>query len=195
MRAFVALTLPEAARGALLARQTALRPALEGAVRWTPPAQLHITLQFLGDIPRDRTAPLTAALQHAATGAPVIEAAWQSTVGMFPNPQAPRVLWVGLQQGEAAVNALAGRLLGETAALGLHAQARAFHAHATLGRVRSPAEAARVGRALQVTLPATEELRGQAGAPFTLETLALMESALTPQGPIHTPLATLQLGW
>lgn len=188
MRAFIALTLPPATRETLVAYQALLRPAIGRAVRWTPPEQLHITLQFLGDIRPEQADALTTRLRDAARAALSIEAAWRPAVEAFPTLRTPRVLWVGLRQGEDMVNALAARILEGTAALGIPAEERAFHAHATLGRVRSPADAVRVGCAVQTVTgwPAT--------VAFRLETLVLMESLLTPQGPIHTPLATLRLG-
>jgi len=49
-RLFIAIALPEAVQGALETAQGELRRALPGQdVRWTPRAQFHLTLKFLGN--------------------------------------------------------------------------------------------------------------------------------------------------
>lgn len=63
MRLFVALDLPEPERDALASYQRKLSaiPGLDGA-RWTPPANLHMTLKFLGEQPDPVVAALGAGL-------------------------------------------------------------------------------------------------------------------------------------
>ena len=180
MRGFIALTLPPHTRDALGVCQAQLRQRIGDGVRWTPVDQLHITLRFLGSFDTARVNALLALVQRVADNARPIEAAWSPAVGAFPGPVAPRVLWVGLQQGADAVSAVARDIEAGVVALGFAAEEHAFHPHVTLGRVRSPVEAIQVG----------QRLRGGQMQPgetdFRLETIAFIESVLTPEGAVHT---------
>ncbi len=53
---------------------------------------LHFTLQFLGDIPDTKQAPITTALSTIEFVPFDIEI---KTVGAFPNPKVPKIVWVG----------------------------------------------------------------------------------------------------
>ena len=71
MRCFVAIDLPDEVKVALGRTQAALRDgAPQADVRWTAAPGLHVTLQFLGEVP-EATAPAVAdPLTRAAAGCP-----------------------------------------------------------------------------------------------------------------------------
>ena len=188
MRLFIAMTLPPPVRDALGACQAELQRTIGRRVRWTAASQLHITLRFLGAADASLVPALLALIRRCAAGVPSIEAAWSPVLGAFPSVGAPRVLWAGLGAGAEAVCSVARQIEAGVIALGCPPEEHAFHPHVTLGRVRAPAEAAEVSRHLHaITTPLDS-------APFRLETLALIESALKPEGPIHTTLGTASLG-
>jgi hypothetical protein len=72
LRLFVALNPPPEVRERLALAQTHLRMALgealdsQVALRWTRPAQFHLTLLFLGNVLDDQLPVLTRAVQEAA---------------------------------------------------------------------------------------------------------------------------------
>ena len=68
-RVFVALALGDQSRKAVSAQINRLRP-LSKAVTWTPPANLHLTLRFLGDQTDEQLSDVLLALQEAADGVP-----------------------------------------------------------------------------------------------------------------------------
>ena len=187
MRAFIALTLPDAAREALARHQAALRAAGGDAVRWTPVEQLHLTIRFLGDTDRGLIDPLLDVLRHAAADTAPMAADTLASVGAFPHLGAPQVLWIGIGEGAQAITQLAQRIDEGVVALGAPPEHRAFHPHITLGRVKAPAQARRIGQALEASPQHLERV------PFRCDRLVLMESALTPQGPVHTPLGETRL--
>src|SRR5215510_3992288 len=102
MRLFVAVELPDAIRAR--ARQTAeeLRERLRRSrlrldARWVDPANMHLTVRFIGHVPDDR-----ASLLIAAVRAPVPAASFDVQVagcGAFPPRGAPRVFWIGVRRG------------------------------------------------------------------------------------------------
>ena len=182
MRAFIAILLPAPIRQSLAEYQDALQQAVGTTVRWTPADQLHMTLRFLGECEAERVTPLRALVRTAASGTAPMDVAWQSTVGAFPQQRLPRVLWTGLAAGAEAVIALARRAEDGVMALGFQPEPRVFHPHVTLGRVVQPAQARAVGERLTAC-----RARLQA-PPCRLDTIALVESQLTPQGAVHTVL-------
>lgn len=134
-RAFVGLELPAELATALAAHAARALPARD--FRLARADGLHLTLVFLGAVPRARLAALAATLQEASAdlAAPELELA---APGAFPAAEAARVLWVGVSERTP------GRLAAARAAV-LAACARAsvapepgerFHPHVTLARPR-----------------------------------------------------------
>ncbi len=68
MRLFVAVHLADDVRGRLAAVQNRLRPA-QADVSWVKPANLHITLKFLGETEPKRLDEMRSALTEAAAAA------------------------------------------------------------------------------------------------------------------------------
>ncbi|HKQ39448.1 MAG TPA: RNA 2',3'-cyclic phosphodiesterase [Verrucomicrobiae bacterium] len=140
-------------------------------VRWTPEEQIHLTLQFLGNIAaaevqqlQTRLAPLARVLRLRAQG-----------IGAFPSIRRPRVIWVGLagqidelKQLQAAVDKATG-----------HSEERDFHPHLTIGRVRE-------GRQPKL---AFDPWKDQHFGEWEVRELLLMQSKLSPKGAAHSVLA------
>lgn len=134
-RLFLGLQLSPAAKAYLSCKMSAMARELPFR-KWTHSEDLHVTLHFLGETPATRLAALgDAAAAAAARAAPITLALTKA--GTFGSPSAPRVLWCGLAEPEAAPGALAElhAALGATlTASGFATEARPFRAHATLAR-------------------------------------------------------------
>jgi RNA 2',3'-cyclic 3'-phosphodiesterase len=135
IRAFIAIEMPTAVRAELsrlsdlLAGQT---PA--GSVRWVKPELIHLTLRFLGDTAVAKLPALSNALDTVA-GQSVPFALQLGQLGCFPNPQRPRVIWVGLDGDKRPLLALKQALDAALVPLGWAVEQRPFQAHLTVGRV------------------------------------------------------------
>jgi 2'-5' RNA ligase len=178
MRLFIALQLPEEVKAALAAAQARLP---DQAVRWTSPAAIHLTLQFLGEADEALVEPLVAAL--AALPAEPIRLRLAG-LGAFPNSRQPRVVWAGVAGDTEALLRLQAAVTTATAPLGFAGEARAFKPHLTLGRARQDARPEAL-RALGAALGAVEPpppLVWEAGR------ATLYQSTLTPRGAIYTDL-------
>lgn len=179
IRAFIAIDLPPEVKAELGRVAEALGAGLpRGAVRWVRPAQMHLTLRFLGDTPADRLPDVGRALDAvAAAQAPF--ALRLNGVGCFPNRRAPRVVWVGLAApdgGESApLLALKAALDEELTPLGWPPEEKPFRAHLTLGRVKD--ERAARGMKWAADVPPLA---------VPVAALHLIESDLRPDGPIYT---------
>ena len=69
VRLFYALIPAEREKQGIEQWQEHLRTAVEGG-RFSPPENLHMTLQFLGDVPAERCAELKSILRTAAQNTP-----------------------------------------------------------------------------------------------------------------------------
>lgn len=188
-RLFVALDPPDAVRRRLAAIGVELRRGAGRAadeVRWVPPENVHLTLQFLGAVPEERVPDVEAALRAAAAATRPLSLEVKG-VGGFPNARRPRVLWAGLAGDLAALEALAADVGRRLAPLGFPPEDRPFSAHLTLGRAReargSPGLAGALARAAEA-----------AGAPWRATELVLFESHLSPKGPHYDPLVRAPFG-
>jgi 2'-5' RNA ligase len=136
LRTFVALPC-----GAVVARrfrEVASRLArLDRAFRPPRTDAFHLTIQFLGDTEETAVPALGRALVQAAEGVGAFEVIYPG-LGAFPLPARARVVWAGVETptSPGAIAALARRVGERLAALGFPPEARAFHAHVTLGRLR-----------------------------------------------------------
>jgi len=135
MRLFVGIPIPPELRHR--AAQVLSKCARSGAdVRWVRPANLHLTVRFLGEVGEETLESLKQSLAQAAreSGPFTLEL---GGYGAFPKIERPRVLFVPLRRGADDLTRLAGavdRALHET---GFQDREEAFQPHLTLGRVRS----------------------------------------------------------
>ena len=185
MRCFAALGLEDGPT-------EALRPWLDGTraefaeLAVTPAENLHLTLAFLGEIDAGQVESAGAAVQAAAQGRAPWRLRW-TVPGAFPSASRPRVLWLGVDGGEALVEvhkALAEALAGA----GLPVEERAFRPHLTLARVRRGEINRERYREIVAHLKTLPEV-----GPSRAVALVLFESRLGGEPAIHVPLLTAQL--
>jgi RNA 2',3'-cyclic 3'-phosphodiesterase len=135
-RLFIALETNEAVRQAVAEVQQTLRRRGDPLpVRWVRPEQVHLTLQFLGNVVSEHIPPLVAAVAPAVAGHDALFLRADG-VGAFPSIESPRVLWLGLRGGDERLLALqrsVAEAVGTVA--GVVADRKPFRPHLTLGRV------------------------------------------------------------
>jgi 2'-5' RNA ligase len=186
VRLFVALDVPPEVRARVGALTVGLgRAAPRADVRWSSTDTLHVTLKFLGEVPDAGVANVARAVGGvAARHAPLaLEAAG---AGCFPSATRPRVVYVGIRGRVDALARLAGDVDGALEALGFPGERRAFHAHLTVGRVRSARGSAGLAAALRAA--ATESAGG-----WTADEVLLYRSRLHPKGAVHEVVARFPL--
>jgi len=169
-RLFLAVALPEPVRTTLVA----LAQPLPG-VAWTPPAQLHLTLRFLGDVPTGQIESLATSLATVRVEPFLLPV---ESVGAFPPKRPPHVVWAGVGSGHPRLHQLRQRVDDALLAAGLDLDVRTFHPHVTLARCAENAAAA-VGHWLHAH-------REFAAPPFRVDAFALCASELRPEGATHT---------
>ncbi|WP_111640636.1 RNA 2',3'-cyclic phosphodiesterase [Marinimicrobium alkaliphilum] len=175
-RLFIAIELPDA----VTAELGALRePGLKA--RWLEPAQMHLTVSFLGDlddgVSSDR---LSRALEGVAIEPLSVQV---QGVGCFGPADQARVLWAGVGPIGPLVE-LKGKVDRRLAAAGLSTDNRAYRPHITLARFgRGGGDVgALLSRHKIFSLP-----------PFGVSHVALFRSFLQPEGSRYTVIKRFNL--
>lgn len=162
--------------------------------RFGPAENLHLTLQFLGEVERSRIPELCGTLSSAARSLPQFSASL-GEAGSFPARGVPRILHVAVDQGKEQLTGLARRVAASLSPLGFRPD-KPFAAHITLGRSRDRDQRATPAGDVSVTWQiAFAEFQRKAEAPVTwdITEVVLMESILGPGGPTYLPRGTAPL--
>jgi RNA 2',3'-cyclic 3'-phosphodiesterase len=188
IRSFIAIELPVDVTKALTRHQDRLKAGDERQVKWVEPQNIHLTIQFLGNIVPDAVAGIINAMEQACALSRHFPLELAG-MGAFPDMHRVQTIWVGLGGDMDKLDRLQKDIGANLTPLGFKPETRPFSPHLTLGRVRDfirPEERARLGQML-------------AGNPFTAKfkidvtAVNLMKSRLTPQGPVYTKLAEVKL--
>jgi RNA 2',3'-cyclic 3'-phosphodiesterase len=169
-RLFVAIDLPESTRQLL----AGLDPHVRG-VRWAHPAQMHLTLSFLSEVPDETDLALReklGAIEFGAFFLPIVG------VGAFSAKGAPKIIWIGVGKAHPHLFQIHKRVQEAALAVGLEPELRPWHPHITIARCKNVS-----AQSLRNFLKTKAEF--DAGM-IHVEAFYLYSSELTPAGPIHT---------
>lgn len=187
MRAFIAIGLPQGIKDSLAGIQDELRSS--GAdVKWIRPENIHLTLKFLGDIDEIKKDKISNILERITAKRSDFRIRI-SSLGAFPKITSPRVIWVGIDEGDKESKDIAAELEEEAAKIGIPKEERDFSSHITIGRKRSPSNLDKLINCLKEKTGLGEKDMG-----FYAGKITLFKSTLTPKGPIYEALkeATLK---
>ncbi len=162
VRAFVALVPPAEALAELAAAVAPLRTAHPG-LRWTPAAQWHVTVAFLGEVDEGVLPALGERLSRAARRhpPPSLQLAGGGRFG-------DHVLWTGVHGEADRVRRLAASVSAAARRCRIAVDDRPFRPHLTLARGRDRAD----------LRPAVALLAGFTGTPWTADAVHLVRSRL-----------------
>jgi 2'-5' RNA ligase len=191
MRLFLAVDVPEPVkawagrvRGSVERRQ----PAAARGLRWVTPAQMHLTLRFLGEIAPPVAASLSADVAKGLPRAPFTMRVGRP--GWLPPRGRPRVLVADIDEGRAELAALKADVDSLVRRVtGLGPEDRPFTAHVTLARVREDL-ATLVDRERDGVTAACGDVPELVSP---IDRVVLYHSELSPRGPAYTALATARL--
>jgi 2'-5' RNA ligase len=190
MRLFVGIELDDAVSAAAAGVGQALKPRLAAvapgfSARWIPQSNLHITLWFIGEVADSRGADLIERLREPFDVAPF--RLGLRGCGAFPPSGAPRVLWIGTNEGTDAMRALYARLERRLTLLGFAAERRPYSPHLTIARVKEAGRGS--GRAIRDALAAVDADCGNSA----VAAVTLFRSRLSPHGAAYEPLLRVPL--
>ncbi len=190
MRLFAAIDLDETARSAAAGSTDAFarrltRAGARAPVRWVPPEQLHVTLRFLGEVAAGQVESVRRAF--SVPWNTCVFNAGLAGVDVFPFSGAPRVIWLGLDEGREQLVALKSELDHRLVPVGFEPETRPFRAHLTLGRVNR--QVAVSGAELRVMLSAHRPETAR----WVVDRVTLYASRLSSRGATHHVVESTRL--
>jgi 2'-5' RNA ligase len=157
------------------------------ALNWVAPENMHLTLNFLGDVREDHILAIEQCLQEAVRG----QSSFNITIeglGMYPNAKQPRVVWLGIKDA-GALKHIQQALTKALKVIDIEQENRPFLPHLTLARIRrnsSPDLTRQVGETLS-------QFKVDSLGSFPVQSVHLFKSELTPKGTIYTSLFSTPL--
>ncbi|MBN2395341.1 MAG: RNA 2',3'-cyclic phosphodiesterase [Candidatus Atribacteria bacterium] len=138
---------------------------------------LHISLKFLDELKPLEIEKTMAILQKNTVKYQPFEIHLLKSIGIFPNDRKPRVLWIGINEGSQMIQTIYDAIEKDIVKEIFHRKDNHFAAHITLGRVRCFKNPDKI-----------IECRNQVSyknISQVVNSIELMESKLTSQGPIY----------
>lgn len=183
IRAFVALNLSIAATRRVVDEVERQKPGLGAGLKvaWVPPANLHLTLRFVGSVDEALVEGMAGRLRPRLLRRAPFDLRVRG-LGAFPSIEKPRVLWVGLDGGEPLLS-LQREVEAALCELGLPREERPFHPHLTVGRVKEQADGAQVAWSSEADLGMSQ-----------VHEIVIYESRTAQKGAEYLARARLPLG-
>lgn len=185
IRTFVAIDIPSPARKVIAAVQRRFLP-LDLKATWVRPENVHLTLKFLGNINPDRVPEVANTLASAASSSQPFTLSLDEP-GLFSENGAPRVLWLGLKDGEGRLGKLYRDIDKALHGIGFGAETRPFAPHITVAKIKSL-------KNIQALKEEVESGKTIEKVSFEVTQIVFIESQLSPEGSQYTELRELPLG-
>ena len=185
-RLFWAINLPSSLKSKLAAVQEKLK-TINADTKWVEEKNLHLTLQFLGDVDASSITTLINNMENALDGFPALHLGLGG-LGFFPNLKRPRVLWAGIAGDLSSLQKLSDAVQKANLLAGFPGEEREFRPHLTLARLRS-------NKGLGALFTAVKDLSGSVTylGDLNVTSVDLMKSKLSRQGPTYTLLQAVKL--
>ncbi|MCD5401288.1 RNA 2',3'-cyclic phosphodiesterase [candidate division NPL-UPA2 bacterium] len=179
IRTFIAIELSPDIQSKLAALQEALKKS--GAdVKWVEPENIHLTLKFLGHISEPQLKDVFKAADESIKETAPFSLLF-SGLGAFPELDSPRVVWVGVREGQEILSRINQSLENILKRNGFPAEEREYHPHLTVGRVKSSQNKAQLIGSLK------SEKDCYIGS-MEAKKITVMQSILKLKGPKYKPL-------
>jgi len=143
------------------------------------PHNMHFTVQFLGEVSEEMVGKISDALNSIEFSSFSISFA---SIGVFPKPNSPRVIWIGTDDGINELEKLAEIIRSKMSHLGFSPDKK-FKPHVTIFRVKNKIE------------DLSSKLEKFSSCSFgkqLVSEIKLKKSELTSTGPIYTDLLVVK---
>jgi len=154
--------------------------------RWVEPENLHVTLNYVGDVVDIEAPELCKIVKKAIEPFSSFDMSLHGVSG-FASAVEPRVLWMGVDQGSDQLTEMFKALAEVLHHWGVNKERNEFLPHMTLGRL------GRSGRWNDELLALVHKLRHHDGGFCHVKEVIVYSSFMEKRGPTYTPMATLKL--
>ncbi|MCX8204471.1 MAG: RNA 2',3'-cyclic phosphodiesterase [Candidatus Nezhaarchaeota archaeon] len=183
MRCFIAVDIDQPELRTKLQKLQRELGSLRCDLKLVEPENIHVTLRFLGEVPRSLVEEVTEALGRLKAEPFHL---LLKGLGAFPSLSRPRVVWVGVSEGMDKLSELHHRVEELLRPLGFKPEREAFTPHITLARVKG-------ARGLRDLVDFISKHREDEVGLMMVEEVKLKRSVLTPSGPIYSDIFTKKL--
>ena len=183
IRSFLAFELPQEFKEIISRVLPDMKKSLMD-VRWLRPANIHLTMVFMGSVPSERIKPAGERVAKVCNRHKPFNVSLGGA-GLFSNRHIPRVFRLSLAGDIDRMSRFRNDLHKALLPFGIKQEKRRFSPHLTLGRFR---RGAKTGKDLDEFLLRYRDLTSSM---CKLNELILFKSDLKPDGAVHTRLT----GW
>ncbi len=153
---------------------------------WLGEENLHITLNFVGDMPEVETPKFCNDVKaivekHRKFGVMV------TGLSAFPSPEQPRVIWMGITEGVRELKQLNNDIAELLSHWGFPKERHDYEPHLTMGRVQ------RGGRWNDELVERVERYANHDTGWFQASEVIVYSSFLDRSGPTYTPMSRIRL--
>jgi len=180
IRAFLAVDPPREVLNEIIRIQEQLKKSIQGDVRWVRSEGIHLTLKFFGNISDTERENISAVVKNNVVIVKPFTVNVRK-VGVFPDVNRPRVLWLGVDGDVDPLIRLQKAIDRGLQGYGFKKEDRPFRPHLTLARVKEP-------RGLIGLAKILEKSEEYVAGHFFVGGLIFFKSDLTLKGAIYTKL-------
>jgi len=160
---------------------------LDSNIRWVKAHNIHITLNFFGEIDKEQSFILKQIIEDTSCQFNPFTVQIEG-LGAFPSIGKPRVIWCGVvDQSQSLVGI--NRMIREGImknSLSVHLEDREFIPHLTLGRIKRKCSD-------KIIAYVKRDSKKEFGR-FKVDYMTLYKSILTRNGPIYEPVQRFDIG-
>ncbi len=178
MRTFIAINLPEKIKDKI---SETTKEFLDKGIKKVRKQNLHLTLKFLGDVDEKKLEEIKQTLKTVNYVKFEISL---KNIGFFPNKEFIKVVWIGIEKRRNEVIGLQKQIDQKLEKCGFRPEIN-YEPHLTIARVKSIKDK-------KEFLDKIKEIKFKDN--FSVSKFELMESNLSPSGPVYKELLTKELG-
>ncbi len=182
LRTFFAIVLPKETQVGLSADLKMLHHIIPSEyIRWVHIEKMHITLQFLGNLPQEQLMAVTKSVDAAIKNVPAFQLEF-GPFEWFPTLRHPKILSLSVQP-QVTLAKLADTIGSALIGLNIPIETRPFRGHMTMGRL--------IRRGMRYEL--LETIKKPTIPAITVNKIHLIESRAEKGGQNYYPLAEFKL--
>ena len=185
IRTFVAVDVSPSIR-ASAARLMKELEASGAGYRWCQPENLHVTLNFLGDVLENETPQVCRLVAQACqdvTAFPIEV----SQLDCLPKWEKPRVIWLRVTEGADRLADLSDRIANRLEEMRFPRERLDYQPHMTLGRIQ------RGGHWNQALQDTCQQYKSHLAGGCIINQVIVYSSFLDRTGPSYTPMSRIAL--
>jgi 2'-5' RNA ligase len=160
--------------------------ATQAEYRWVEEENLHVTLNFVGDVVDVEVPELCKIIKNAVQDFEPFSLSLQG-VNAFPSTDRPRILWIGVDEGTEELKKIYSVLADVLHHWGVNKERKEYIPHMTLGRI------SRGGRWNEEMMALMHRLRNHDGGFCQIQEVIVYSSYQDKGGPTYTPMSRIKL--